>query len=276
VRIAQTAADSGAPEATQFAWPDPLPPGAVALATAPARRDSTARHAVIWQSDIGAGRLLVSGAFDAWQFRDASQSAFNAFWRATLARMASAVPPPVDIQISPSVASPGESVAVEVTLRGAALQWTSVAAARNDPVHAAVTAHLERAGTADSAVSVRLWPGTSAGEFVGRIDAPVTPGSWRLAVAGDGASGSVPLIVARGASHPAPNNRAALAAWVAARGGRVTSIGQIASLGAAIRGATRPAGHRVEWHPMRSPWWILPFALALGGEWWLRRRRGLA
>jgi hypothetical protein len=30
------------------------------------------------------------------------------------------------------------------------------------------------------------------------------------------------------------------------------------------------------WHPMRSAWWIIPFALALSGEWWLRRRRGLA
>ena len=28
--------------------------------------------------------------------------------------------------------------------------------------------------------------------------------------------------------------------------------------------------------PMRSAWWLPPFALALAGEWWLRRRRGLA
>jgi hypothetical protein len=31
----------------------------------------------------------------------------------------------------------------------------------------------------------------------------------------------------------------------------------------------------VERHPMRSPWWILPFAACLGVEWWDRRRRGL-
>jgi hypothetical protein len=26
---------------------------------------------------------------------------------------------------------------------------------------------------------------------------------------------------------------------------------------------------------MRSVWWLAPFALALGGEWWSRRRHGL-
>ena len=32
---------------------------------------------------------------------------------------------------------------------------------------------------------------------------------------------------------------------------------------------------RVEGRPMRSAWWILPFAACLSAEWWLRRRRGL-
>jgi hypothetical protein len=27
--------------------------------------------------------------------------------------------------------------------------------------------------------------------------------------------------------------------------------------------------------PMRSVWWMLPFAACLSAEWWLRRRRGL-
>ena len=41
---------------------------------------------------------------------------------------------------------------------------------------------------------------------------------------------------------------------------------------AALRQQPRP--DRV--HPMRSAWWIAPFAIALGLEWWSRRRRGLA
>jgi hypothetical protein len=28
-------------------------------------------------------------------------------------------------------------------------------------------------------------------------------------------------------------------------------------------------------HPMRSGWWMLPFAVLLAAEWWLRRRVGL-
>jgi MoxR-like ATPase len=27
-------------------------------------------------------------------------------------------------------------------------------------------------------------------------------------------------------------------------------------------------------HPMRSAWWLVPFAACLSGEWWLRRRHG--
>jgi hypothetical protein len=27
--------------------------------------------------------------------------------------------------------------------------------------------------------------------------------------------------------------------------------------------------------PMRSAWWIVPFAICLAVEWWMRRRRGL-
>jgi hypothetical protein len=33
---------------------------------------------------------------------------------------------------------------------------------------------------------------------------------------------------------------------------------------------------RGESHPMRSGWWIVPFALLLGFEWWSRRRAGLS
>jgi hypothetical protein len=36
-----------------------------------------------------------------------------------------------------------------------------------------------------------------------------------------------------------------------------------------------PPSQPREIHPMRSPWWIVPFAGALGAEWWRRRRSGL-
>jgi hypothetical protein len=40
--------------------------------------------------------------------------------------------------------------------------------------------------------------------------------------------------------------------------------------------AERVASEALPWHPMRSPWWIVPLTLALAGDWWLRRRRGWA
>jgi hypothetical protein len=47
------------------------------------------------------------------------------------------------------------------------------------------------------------------------------------------------------------------------------------SLASKLVSAIHPADRRMTWHPMRSAWWIVPFVLALSGEWWLRRRRGL-
>jgi hypothetical protein len=42
-----------------------------------------------------------------------------------------------------------------------------------------------------------------------------------------------------------------------------------------LRGAVTSPRTTVVRHPMRSTWWILPFAICLSAEWWLRRRGGL-
>jgi hypothetical protein len=67
-----------------------------------------------------------------------------------------------------------------------------------------------------------------------------------------------------------------LNSWVAARGGRVIPNAEIASLENVLGDAVHAAPRLETWNPMRSAWWIVPFALALSGEWWLRRRRGSA
>jgi len=43
-----------------------------------------------------------------------------------------------------------------------------------------------------------------------------------------------------------------------------------------VSSAVHPASRVQPWSPMREWWWILPFALALSAEWWLRRKSGLA
>jgi hypothetical protein len=62
---------------------------------------------------------------------------------------------------------------------------------------------------------------------------------------------------------------------VARTGGVMVTDGEASRVVEALRagrGADRTPELR---HPMRSLWWMLPFALCLAGEWWLRRRGGL-
>ena len=52
---------------------------------------------VIVSTPRGDGRLLLSGAMDAWRFRAADNGAFDRFWQSTIAGLALAVPPPIAI-----------------------------------------------------------------------------------------------------------------------------------------------------------------------------------
>ena len=64
----------------------------------------------------------------------------------------------------------------------------------------------------------------------------------------------------------------ALERRVLAAGGTITTPSDLATMTIADHAGARV---RVPIHPMRSPWWILPFTLCLGVEWWMRRRSGL-
>src|SRR4030095_12748037 len=74
------------------------------LRTLPPGSDVVARVAgdaapVVVSMPRGAGRLLLSGAMEAWRFRAADSSAFDRFWQATIAGLALAVPPPMTITV---------------------------------------------------------------------------------------------------------------------------------------------------------------------------------
>ena len=56
----------------------------------------------------GGGRLFLSGAMDAWRFRAAGGGAFDRFWRAAIAGLAMAAPPPIDVSVEPPLLRPGE------------------------------------------------------------------------------------------------------------------------------------------------------------------------
>ena len=161
---------TGNPLASEILTPARLPPWG--------QRYDAAVSQAVWHTPVGSGRLFISGALDAWRYRDRDDAAFDAFWRGVVA---------------------------------------------------------EAGASADSR-------GIKA-----RTRAP-TPGT--------------------------PDERGLIAAWVASRKGIVVGESQIGQLPDALeRRLDRPEQmHAVR--PMRSAWWILPLALALGGEWWLRRRSG--
>ncbi|MDA1082607.1 MAG: hypothetical protein O2973_13235 [Gemmatimonadetes bacterium] len=267
VQVRRTAmSEAGAPDtvalrAAELAWPAVLPSGAETIAS-----DSSARP-VIWSVAVGAGHLVVSGALDAWRYRDRSQSAFDEFWTGIVAAEAARAVPPLDVRVTPSIARPGERIEVSVTLRDAALSVAgNQQAASSGPIEATFD------GSSDP---VRLVPDGSVGRLVATLRAPAADGQYRFEVRGIGRDVSAPLVVRADANRATGRLRDALDPWIATRRGAVLTESELSRLAPALRAAISPPAHAEPWHPMRSPWWILPFALLLSAEWWLRRRRVL-
>ena len=271
VPIATTAADTAAMRASEVMWPLRLPVTASIIAhTPPNPKRSASGVAVVWRSAVGAGRLVVSGALDAWRYRD--RSGFDGFWRTLIAESAESSPPAVAVNLSDATPAPGEMIDVSVNVREAALQEPNVARL----VSTTVSANVTSADAPNESTSFRLWPADDVGELRGSVRAPDKPGLYRVTVSAGGNTSTIPLVVTTDASHPAPDDRDLVAAWTHARGGRAISAPHLSELVPELRRAIHPPARLETWYPMRTAWWIVPFAILLSAEWWLRRRRGLA
>jgi len=268
--IAGAATDSVAMRATEWMWPAQLPAGAEVLAFSDAHSPAAGtRHPLVWFMSAGAGRVVISGALDSWKFRDPAQSGFETFWQQTIALAAQSSASAIELRVPRSTVRPGETVPVRLTSRVAALmELTAVGAVRST-----ASAYLEApAGRS----MFRVWPTATPGAFTGTLNAPMQPGLYRITASADGATVTAPLVVSAGSQSPGIGDADVLAAWVAANGGQVVSAEQLPELERLVRSAVKPVKRRVVWHPMRSAWWLVPFALGLASEWWVRRRRGRA
>ncbi|MGH9720844.1 MAG: hypothetical protein ACRD8O_11575, partial [Bryobacteraceae bacterium] len=254
---------------SEIAWPARLPAGArpVALNRTATPTDAEERP-VVWKSAVGPGRIVVSGALDAWRFRAAANSGFDEFWQTVIAEAAAASPAAIDIDIAKRILAPGETTDVVVTLRDIALAGAS----SDRPIRASVAATVE---AEDRRFDLRLWPDGRAGRFRGTLKAPGAPGTYRVAASSGDVSAEAPIIVASVVSHIEAEEHDLLRAWTAATGGATLTASQLQALSSKVELELRPAPRHVTWHPMRSAWWILPFAGALTAELWHRRRRGL-
>jgi len=273
------AAAAGTLRASDLAWPARLPIGAdvvgLADATSVAAADSTHPAAAIWRADHGAGRVVVSGALDAWRYRDAPQSAFDAVWRQIVADAAEASPAPLAIRVTPAVARPGETLTIHAIVRDAELAAAGPAAAGTAAsIQSAMALKLIDAASG-LATTLRAWPDGAPGRFAATTSAPAPPGRYVIDARSGSMSATADLVVDPAAGRASAGESDALAAWAASRGGRVVSESATADVAAAIRRLAPSAAAPAPTHPMRSPWWIAPMTLLLGIEWLTRRRKGL-
>ena len=74
-------------------------------------------RSVVLEWPDGAGRILFSGAMDAWRFRAAPDDGFGRFWRARIAEAALASPARLEVDVSPGVPRPGEDVTIRAHIR---------------------------------------------------------------------------------------------------------------------------------------------------------------
>jgi hypothetical protein len=247
--------------ARELAWPADVIRGMSVHVWSPAS-DSTGRP-VVWSVPVGAGELFVSGALDAWHYRDPGASAFEQFWPQALSDLSASAPPPLEIELSRRVMAPGQEAKIRLTVRDVALTTDR-----------SVSVRAVLANVADS--TVRLWPRAEQGVFEGTFVAPADSGPHRIVVTTGSATESAAFIVDAAARPARSPESDAIRAFASSRGGFTIAEGELRTLPSRLTAAFQPVPRVETWYPMRSAWWLLPFTLLLGGEWWWRRRRGLA
>lgn len=226
--------------------------GDVALASA---GDDPTREVVI-ERRLGRGRVVVSGALDAWRWR--GDGAFDRFWIDTAVRLARESGPRAALRREPArAAAPGGRLTL--VRRGG----------DRGPVWPAVD-YAAAPASAGAASTLRVTPAA-------------TPGAWHVDVPGRAFfSLDVTVDGDRASAHwqgdaalPAqPPSWARLERLAEASGGRVVPA---ASAAAAIDDALDGVPRRdvtTRWHPMRAWWWFVPVVGALALDWWRRRRAG--
>jgi hypothetical protein len=259
-----TLIDSGpiAIRASEFALPRRLGPGGVALASL---RQQITRAAIV-SVPVGRGRLVFSGALDAWRFRadgDLNQTSMQ-FWTGMIANLAAASSHRVSVSVRPALAAPGARLKIHAALDPAAFPSSTGGEAP------AVGASL--VGRDGTRHFVRLWPAAETGIFEGETVAPAA-GTYDARVSVAGSMADTPALVVDGVRQPPLYDDESLRLIAAADGGVVVDAADTAPLARHLRGLARRTEPRVV-HPMRSGWWSLPFVGALCAEWAARRRRG--
>jgi hypothetical protein len=232
-------------------------------ASTPLALDGAARP-VVMAIRRGAGAIVVSGALDAWRYRDRGDGAFSRFWAATLLAQAATVPRRLEVAARPSVVRPGDAVRVRVRL-----------ADRELTAGERVGLGPARAHAADATIggdtAVRLWPSGEPGLYEGDWR-PARGGRYVVSASVGDARGET-LVYSDPAAAGPPSNAASLRIAAQASGGGVFTDDRALVGAMAERLPLMTVTRSVP--ATRSPWWAAAFAICLTAEWAIRRRRGL-
>jgi hypothetical protein len=255
--------------------PARLPSGAIPMAVVRDDRtgaatgvnaDEAARaRTVVWRMPVGLGDLVVSGAFDAWRYRDTAQSTFDATWRDLVEQSASRRQAVFDVALSQRLVEPGTRINLTVDPRDTT----------NESDMRVVLRARDSTSTVPS-TDIALHGGQRSARHSATFRAPATPGAFDLLVFRGLDTARTALVVAERVARDAQHDPALLDAWARSRSGKSLARDEVATLPSVMDELVLARARAATWHPMRSPWWILPFAVLLAAEWWMRRRRGLA
>jgi hypothetical protein len=255
-------ASLGAIESGELALPREPAPGWFPLAMMP---QPSGRPVVLWWP-LGDGRIVYSGALDAWRYRARAEESFARFWRDAIGIAALASPPKLSLEVVPAVMRPGDRVDVRLRLRR-----TERAGEESAVDLPSVTAEVSGQ---DGIQPIRLWPSAETGLFEGTYRAGGAGLYTLRASAGGTLTGATAVRVTRTAARAPVDTRNQIATLVAATGGITVAEDNLPALVRHVRGRAAPEIAAAA-HPMRSGWWIVAFAGLLCAEWAIRRRHGL-
>lgn len=229
----------------------PITAGAIA------RSGSAAAIAVL---PSGEGRIIISGAMDAWRYRDVDSARFDRFWQSLIAE-AAALGEGVTLTFDRSL---GE--------RGSRSRFT-IHDRRMTPAPASEASAVARCSDV-AATAIRLWPAGSIGAFTGEL--PLTAnGSCGIEARINDRQVVGALAVTDQPMLGVEQTLTKLERRAIESGGAVARAGDEATLARALAAQGLSPVVATSIHPMRAWWWMLPFAGCVSIEWWLRRRHGL-
>jgi hypothetical protein len=209
---------------------------------------------VVLATSLGRGQVIFSGALDAWRHREGSR-----YWTDLIASYAALTPRPVNVGFEPRIARPGDPIEIVAEV------IASDVPGDRDP------ALIAQMGDA----SVRLWPGGEPGIYRGAARAPLESGVVTAVLEHAGVRATAQLNVNASVAQPWSERDAALEAIATASGGMTVGPGDVDRLATELERHAKPATTVRTIQPLRSVWWMLPFASCLAAEWALRRRRHL-